>query len=128
MQAGSSACNTWPNFGFSSFSTSRLAHVGLQAEACSPVYNVEKERDRALCLLASINLHRLVKVLLTAAPAPYMRALQGAEDWQPSLRVHTCIIRHKTQVHKLVYQLDSFLQEFGHSFDCIQVSLNSHYA
>ncbi len=79
------------------------------------------EQDRACCLLASVNLYQLLRVLLTAAPPPQMQALQGMEDWQPSERIHTCIIRQKFEVHKWVYQLDSLFGEFGHSFDPIQV-------
>lgn len=62
------AGTTWPHLLTSARpAIQTLVHVLLQTEACSPVYNVEIEDDRALCLLASINLHRLVKALLKLA-------------------------------------------------------------
>lgn len=93
----------------------------LQISDCPGVYNLQLEHHRAACLLAVISLHRLVRALLSSAPDKQLRALQGVKDWQPSLGVNTCIIRHKVEVHKYLYAWDSFVNHYGHSFEAIQV-------
>ncbi len=93
----------------------------LQSADIPGIYNLQFQHHRAAFLLAVVNLQRLVQALLVKAPERQMRAIQGVEDWQPSLTVNTCIIRHRDEVHKYLYVWDSFASLYGHSFKDVQV-------
>ncbi len=98
----------------------------MRAAACRShiapeTYSLQLQQHRAACLLAFINLHRLMQALLLRAPDKQLRAIQGVEDWQPCSTVNTCIIRHRDEVHEHVYAWKSFVAHYGHGFDAVQV-------
>lgn len=103
------------------YSEQSLCCFILQTSDCPETYNLQLEHHRAACLKAVINLHRLVRALLSRAPDRQMRAIPGVEDWQSAFGVNSCIIRHKHVVHKYLYVWDSFVRSFGHSFADLQV-------
>ncbi|KAL3151025.1 hypothetical protein ABBQ38_012896 [Trebouxia sp. C0009 RCD-2024] len=99
-----------------------LVHTDGSISDCPGTYDLQSEHHRAAFLLAAINLHRLVRALLSQAPDRQLRAVQGLEDWQPSRSVNTCIIRHKYHVCKYLYAWDSFVRHYGHSLGAVQAA------
>lgn len=89
-----------------------------QVKTCTESHDFAEPAGRIQVMLASMNLYRLVQALLKRAPPLDCRAPLMV----PEERDHgTVIVRYPNHVTKHIYNVDSFFEMFGTSFDEVEV-------